>query len=80
MSKSNQVWRTAGLIFREIIGWFFIVISLSIFWVCYSFLRDGGVIQGFILSVVGVMLFRGGLQLVKVAVASRALRPSPVDS
>lgn len=79
MAKRNQRWRATGLAIREIIGWLLIVVSLGIFWSGYTFLKDGGVIEGLLHSVVGVMLFRGGLQLVKVAVAAKALRPTPVD-
>lgn len=41
---------------------------------CFFYLQRGLVIEGSVLGVIGVMLFRGGLQLVKVAVAARAFR------
>lgn len=81
MTTSDNNRRAArGLVFREIVGWFLVMGSLAIFWKCFQHLEEGGVIQGFIFSIVGVMLFRGGLQLVKVAVAARALRPAPIDA
>lgn len=40
----------------------------------FAFLQRGYVIEGSVVGFIGVMLFRGGLQLVKVAVAARAFR------
>ena len=78
MANKKSIWRTtrvAGLFFREIVGWCLVLVSLTIFWRCFQFLNRAYVIEGFVAAIVGVMLFRGGLQLVKVAVAARALRP-----
>lgn len=90
MKSSTWVnFRTAALFAREILGWALILLSLSIFGVfdslfsifgfrltpsSFAFLQRGYVIEGTVAGFIGVMLFRGGLQLVKVAVAARAFR------
>jgi hypothetical protein len=76
-----KVWRVAGLFIRELVGWAFVLISLNIFRICFLYLNRAFVIEGAVAAIVGVMLFRGGLQLVKVAVAARAVRQSiPTES
>lgn len=60
---------------REIAGWVLLGIGLAMFAMCYTvFLLNGRVIQGFILAVPAVFVFRGGLQMLKVAMAARASR------
>ena len=61
---------------REIMGWVLIVLGLWLFYLIYFVLlparrsSDGAVI------VMGIFLFRGGIHLLKVAVAARsASRP-----
>lgn len=78
MAQSNfwKTWRVFWLYVREFIGWAFILLSLNIFRICFIYLNRAYVIEGTVAAVVGVMLFRGGLQIVKVAVAARAFRPS----
>lgn len=76
--SKRRFWRAsrvAGLFIREIIGWALLLISLNIFRIVFSYLNQAYVIEGAVAAVVGVMLFRGGLQLIKVSVAARALRP-----
>ena len=74
---TKNVWkaaRFAGLILREIVGWGLVLLGLNVFRYCFRYLDQALVVEGFVASIIGVMLFRGGLQLVKVAVAARALR------
>lgn len=73
-SKFWKAWRVFWLFVREFIGWAFVLLSLNIFRICFIYLNNGLVIEGSVAAMVGVMLFRGGLQLVKVAVAARAVR------
>jgi hypothetical protein len=61
-----------GLILRELVGWLIIVLGLNIFRICFHYLDRRQVIEGLIAAIMGVLVFRGGLQLVKVAVAARA--------
>jgi hypothetical protein len=67
---------------REIAGWALVVLGLLAFWVCYDWLTRTGtpesgmpmVFQALPLVVIGVVLFRGGIHLLKVAVAARLCR------
>jgi hypothetical protein len=58
---------------REILGWLLIALGLYVFWIAMQMLlREGPFIleaPGFI--AIGFIVFRGGLHLVKVAMASR---------
>jgi hypothetical protein len=56
---------------RELAGWFLILLSLYLFFVCYDMLLAGQVISAPPLSIVGIIIFRGGIHLLKVAVAAR---------
>lgn len=69
--------RRFGILFREVVGWALVLGGLYVFTLCFGCLNDGLVVEGLILVTMGVVLFRGGLQLVKVAVAARALRNTP---
>ena len=75
-SKTNfwRATRWSGLIVREVIGWVLLLCGLYTFWTSMQYLNDALVVQGFVSAIIGVILFRGGLQLVKVAVAARAFR------
>ena len=77
-----QATRWTGLIIREIAGWALLLGGLNTFRTSLQYLERQLVVEGFVAAVMGVMLFRGGLQLVKVAVAARAFRqnPRPGDS
>ena len=60
---------------REILGWLLVAIGLVAFGLCYfEFLLKDLVIQAVIFGFVGLTLFRGGLAMLKVAVATRAAR------
>lgn len=56
---------------REIAGWALVVLGLYIFYLCYDFLERHNVIETGSLAVIGIIVFRGGIQLLKVAVAAR---------
>jgi hypothetical protein len=73
--------------FREVAGWGLVLFGLIVFCQCYSFLnrtvvaRDAngtervefrpGYMEAGSWSIVGIFLFRGGIHLLKVAVAAR---------
>jgi NADH:ubiquinone oxidoreductase subunit 6 (subunit J) len=63
--------------FRELIGWLLIAIGLYVFAVCLSSLATPpapgvyGLLEAPILTVIGIFIFRGGIHLLKVAVAAR---------
>lgn len=71
---SASAMRRFGILFREFVGWALVLGGLVVFVRCFGYLNDGLVVESLVLVTMGVVLFRGGLQLVKVAVAARALR------
>jgi len=56
---------------REIAGWLLVGLGLFVFYVCVSLLGSAKFIEGGSLTVIGVVLFRGGVHLIKVAVAAQ---------
>jgi hypothetical protein len=58
---------------REIAGWVLMVLGLFLFYRCYTLLTGGNhyILEAGSLTVVGIFLFRGGIHLLKVAVAAR---------
>ena len=65
---------------REAAGWVLLGIGLAAFAVCYFvFLLQRRVIEAMALGVIGFTVFRGGLHLLKVAVAARAAREAGRD-
>ena len=81
-ARKRKPWRWSGLVVREVVGWALLLYGLSMFRHSLRFLEQARVVEGFVSAIVGVMLFRGALQLIKVAVAARAFRnePSAPDS
>lgn len=59
---------------REIAGWGLVVLGLWLFATVLDFLRNRWIFEGAILSAVGIFVFRGGIHLLKVAVAARVCR------
>lgn len=58
---------------RELAGWVLLGIGLAAFAVCYVvLLLNGRMIEAAALTMIGIIIFRGGLQLLKVAMAARA--------
>jgi hypothetical protein len=60
---------------REIAGWLLVLISLWVFYLCLDLLLNYNnppqVLQAGPLVIIGIILFRGGIHLLKVAVAAR---------
>ena len=56
---------------REIAGWALVVLGLGLFLMVYEFCSRRWIFEGGILGVVGIFVFRGGIQLLKVAIAAR---------
>jgi hypothetical protein len=59
--------------FREIAGWLMVLLGLYLFFVCFAALLSDppAYLQAPWLTVIGVVVFRGGIHLLKVAVAAR---------
>ena len=58
---------------RELAGWLLLALGLLTFYRSYSLLTADNhyVLEGSSLTVVGIFLFRGGIHLLKIAVAAR---------
>ena len=66
---------------REIAGWALIVLGLWLFYVSYFvLLKNGYIIQSGPTVLMGIVVFRGGIHLLKVAVAARVCQQAPVES
>jgi hypothetical protein len=59
---------------REIAGWLLVGLGLLLFALVYEFCERRWIFEAGILVVVAVMVFRGGIHLIKVAVAARICR------
>jgi hypothetical protein len=58
---------------RELAGWILLGIGLAMFALVYMWLVNKRIIEGFLLGVAGIMVFRAGIGMLKVAVAARAM-------
>jgi hypothetical protein len=56
---------------REVAGWALVVLGLLIFLMCFQFLTASAIFEAWPLAIVGIVVFRGGIHLLKVAVAAR---------
>ena len=65
---------------REVAGWLLILAGLVMFWNTYSFLLNRRVFEAAPTAFVAFIIFRGGVHLLKVAVAAQAARTLPESS
>jgi hypothetical protein len=65
---------------REVAGWVLIALGLIIFWNSYTLLLARRVFETGPLVFVGFVVFRGGVHLLKVAVAAQAARSLPEEA
>lgn len=61
---------------REIAGWLLVGLGIFVFYVCFSILlppppHEPWIFEASVLTVIGIIVFRGGIHLLKVAVAAR---------
>ncbi len=56
---------------REVVGWVLLALGLLIFGEVYNFCLEHHILEAGALTIVGAFVFRGGLHLLKVAVAAR---------
>ena len=59
---------------REIVGWLLVLIGLYFLYFCFLLLRDRAIVEAGSLSIIGIIVFRGGIHLLKVATAARICR------
>lgn len=63
---------------REITGWVLVMLGLIAFYIVYFvLLRNGRIFESGPMVLVGIFLFRGGIHLLKVAVAARICQQTP---
>jgi hypothetical protein len=57
---------------RELAGWVLVALGLMAFYLCFDLLvNNHAILQTGPLMVIGIVVFRGGIHLLKVAVAAR---------
>ena len=65
---------------REIAGWALILIGLWQFWNTYALLTGRRIFEAAPSAFIAFVIFRGGIHLLKVAVAAQAARTLPETS
>lgn len=65
---------------REVAGWVLMVLGLWLFYQSYSLLVNRMIVQSGPVVLMGIIVFRGGIHLLKVAVAARVCQQAPAES
>ena len=58
-------------IFKELIGWLLVATGLYLTWTALEFVRYRQVIEAGVMIPAAIMIFRGGIHLIKVSTAAR---------
>jgi hypothetical protein len=56
---------------REIMGWVLVGLGLLVFYMCVALLFNHYITEVGVVFIIGIVVFRGGIHLLKVAVAAR---------
>jgi hypothetical protein len=58
---------------REVVGWVLILLGVYVFFRAFLLLTAGNqfLLEGGTVTLIGVVIFRGGIHLLKIAVAAR---------
>jgi hypothetical protein len=59
---------------REIAGWLLVALGLYFFRLTYLFGHEHLFLEMWALAIIGIFVFRGGIHLLKVAIAARVCR------
>jgi hypothetical protein len=62
---------------REVAGWVLVLGGLYAFWTAYSLLLSKRIFEATPMVFIGFIVFRGGVHILKVAVAAQAARSLP---
>ncbi len=65
---------------REVAGWVLMVLGLWLFYQSYVFVVNRNYVGSGPTVLMGIVVFRGGIHLLKVAVAARVCQQAPVES
>jgi hypothetical protein len=65
---------------REVVGWALLVLGLWLFYQSYWFLMNKLIVQSGPTVLMGIVVFRGGIHILKVAVAARVCQRAPIES
>lgn len=57
--------------FRELAGWALVALGLAMFALIFFYVSEGQVYRTMSIAIISVFVFRGGIHLLKVAVAAR---------
>ncbi len=64
-----------GFWFRELMGWLLVLLGLYLFAICLAILLSPAdppaILEAPVVCMIGIVVFRGGIHLLKVAVAAR---------
>lgn len=66
--------------FREVAGWLLVLLGLAVLYLTVVLLLNRQILESGPMALVGIMIFRGGIHLLKVAVAAQVCleaRPRP---
>jgi hypothetical protein len=66
---------------REIVGWALMALGVYVFFRAFLLLTAGNqfMLEGGTLTIIGAVLFRGGIHLLKIAIAARICMAVPAD-
>jgi hypothetical protein len=66
---------------REVVGWGLLAFGAYLFYCSYFvFLKNNKIFESGPTVLMGIIVFRGGIQLLKVAVAARVCQQNPAES
>ncbi len=69
--KTDRWIREIGAWAREVGGWLLVLLGLFAFYESWRMLRDRWIFESMPMVVIAFVIFRGGIHLLKVAVAAR---------
>lgn len=59
---------------REAAGWLLVVLGVVMFFIVHEYCQNRWMFEAAIMAVAGIFVFRGGIHLLKVAIAARIAR------
>jgi hypothetical protein len=65
---------------REVLGWVLMVLGLWLFYQSYVFVVNRNYVGSGPTLIMGIVVFRSGIHLLKVALAAKVCRQSPVET